>query len=156
MSIEVRSLLVRNRSGQFQCFERRESVRQWATRTISHNLANAYSIICLTVLKQDFVDSYRNLTLKSIMWLKWTSDFCPNAQYVLKLDDDLIVNVFNLVNHMMQLWRRAIARNASILCLVWNRMTVVRDQESKWYISKAEYSSDNFSTYCSGNSSSFI
>ena len=40
-----------------------------------------------------FQDTYHNLTLKTIMGLKWMSIFCPQAQYVLKTDDDIYVNV---------------------------------------------------------------
>ena len=40
-----------------------------------------------------FQDSYHNLTLKTVMGLKWTSIFCPHAQFILKTDDDIYVNV---------------------------------------------------------------
>lgn len=43
------------------------------------------------IVQQDFLDSYRNLTLKSIMALDWVVKHCPNAKYVLKTDDDVIV-----------------------------------------------------------------
>jgi len=51
-----------------------------------HNLYN-------DILQEDFEDTYHNLTLKTIMGLKWMSIFCPQAQYVLKTDDDIYVNV---------------------------------------------------------------
>ena len=34
-----------------------------------------------------------NLTLKSVMGLKWSAIFCPQAKFVLKTDDDIFVNV---------------------------------------------------------------
>ena len=40
-----------------------------------------------------FQDTYHNLTLKTIMGLKWTSIFCSQARFVLKTDDDIYVNV---------------------------------------------------------------
>ena len=34
-----------------------------------------------------------NLTIKSVMGLKWSAIFCPQARHVLKTDDDIFVNV---------------------------------------------------------------
>jgi len=45
------------------------------------------------ILQEDFEDTYHNLTLKTVMGLKWMSIFCPQAQHVLKTDDDIYVNV---------------------------------------------------------------
>ncbi len=38
-------------------------------------------------------DTYHNLTLKTVMGLKWASIFCPQAKFVLKTDDDIYVNL---------------------------------------------------------------
>ena len=40
-----------------------------------------------------FQDTYQNLTIKTVMGLKWMSIFCPKAKYVLKTDDDIFVNI---------------------------------------------------------------
>ncbi|XP_076030130.1 beta-1,3-galactosyltransferase 1-like [Oratosquilla oratoria] len=45
------------------------------------------------VLQEDFLDSYLNLTLKTVMGLKWAWRHCPQARFVLKTDDDMYVNV---------------------------------------------------------------
>ncbi|XP_055295183.1 beta-1,3-galactosyltransferase 5-like [Sitodiplosis mosellana] len=45
------------------------------------------------IIQGNFVDSYRNLTYKHTMALKWFSDNCPHVKYLLKLDDDVFVNV---------------------------------------------------------------
>ena len=41
------------------------------------------------IIRQDFLDTYNNLTLKTIMAFRWVMEFCPNAKVVLvgcKLD----------------------------------------------------------------------
>ena len=38
-------------------------------------------------------DTYTNLTLKTVMGLKWGAIFCPQAKYVMKTDDDIFINV---------------------------------------------------------------
>ena len=39
-----------------------------------------------------FQDSYYNMTIKSIMGLRYVTEECPHARYILKADDDVIVN----------------------------------------------------------------
>ena len=50
------------------------------------------------ILQWDFIDHYRNLTIKSILGLKWASDFCSTAKFVVKLDDDVFFNAANLMS----------------------------------------------------------
>lgn len=39
-----------------------------------------------------FVDSYNNLTLKTTFMINWVIQYCPQVQFVLKVDDDVLVN----------------------------------------------------------------
>ncbi|KAM7296828.1 beta-1,3-galactosyltransferase 1 isoform X1 [Ixodes scapularis] len=52
------------------------------------------------IIQGDFVDSYDNLTLKSVMMLQWTQSFCPSVDHVMKTDDDVYVNLDNLLPHL--------------------------------------------------------
>ena len=103
------------------------------------------------LIQEDFLDSYRNLTYKAIMALKWVSLYCMHAHFVLKTDDDVFVNLFAVVRHL-----RVVERDdgrpvrAFLQCMVWHRMKVVREPKSKWYISREEYRPNFFPTYCSG------
>ena len=45
----------------------------------------------------DIMDSYRNLSLKSVAGLQWTDQFCTGAMFVLKADDDAYVHLPILV-----------------------------------------------------------
>jgi len=100
------------------------------------------------IAQEDFVDSYRNLTYKAIMGLKWVSSYCMHAKFLLKSDDDIFVNIFSLVRHLQQI---SVERKKLLLCLVWYQMKVMRNPRSKWYLSPTEYPSDYFPTYCSGS-----
>ena len=86
------------------------------------------------IIQEDFIDSYKNLTYKGIMWLRWVSSYCPHALYVLKVDDDIFVNIFNLVAHISTVYKRAVGRERTVMCLVWTRMKVMRDTRSKWLV----------------------
>jgi len=49
------------------------------------------------IIQEGFVDSYNNLTLKSVMMLKWVLSNCHSVRYIMKTDDDMFVNINNLV-----------------------------------------------------------
>ena len=34
------------------------------------------------------------------MALKWINEYCNDAKFILKTDDDIIVNTFALINHL--------------------------------------------------------
>ena len=49
------------------------------------------------IVMGDFLDSYQNLTHKGLFGFQWIMDFCQNARIVLKVDDDVFVNIFRLL-----------------------------------------------------------
>ncbi|XP_055378511.1 beta-1,3-galactosyltransferase 1-like isoform X2 [Condylostylus longicornis] len=54
------------------------------------------------LIQEDFVDTYNNLTLKSVMMLKWIQQKClKKMKFVLKCDDDTFVNVPNLLHFLL-------------------------------------------------------
>ena len=48
------------------------------------------------IIREDFLDTYQNLTLKTLAGIKWTGQFCHQAEFVMKTDDDMYVNLVNL------------------------------------------------------------
>jgi hypothetical protein len=48
------------------------------------------------ILQEGFIDTYANLTVKSLMLLKWFSQECHKVPYVLKTDDDMYINLKQL------------------------------------------------------------
>ena len=88
------------------------------------------------LVQEDFEDSYRNLTYKGIMALKWISMHCPQSKYILKVDDDIIVNTFTLLRHLKSLNSHQVTRNKqkTVMCLVWSKMVVQREKDQKWFI----------------------
>ena len=49
------------------------------------------------ILQEDFVDSYNNLTLKSILTLKYYANLKKDKLLLLKTDDDSYVHVGELI-----------------------------------------------------------
>ncbi|XP_060081093.1 beta-1,3-galactosyltransferase 1-like [Ylistrum balloti] len=99
------------------------------------------------IVQEDFIDSYNNLTLKTLMGFKWANLFCSSAKFVMKTDDDVYVNVRNLLesvkNHEKQL-ENSVGGYCKHVALP------VRDSRFKWYASLRQYPRSVYPGYCSG------
>lgn len=102
------------------------------------------------IIQENYLDTYKNLTLKGIMSLKWIKQYCFNVKYILKLDDDEVVNTFKLLRHLKVLYDARLHTTRTIFCHHNVHMPVIRQKFSKWYLSKEEYENDEFTPYCSG------
>ncbi|GBM48585.1 Beta-1,3-galactosyltransferase brn [Araneus ventricosus] len=49
------------------------------------------------LVQADFIDSYYNNTIKTTMSFKWTFQYCPKAQFIMFVDDDMYVSTKNLL-----------------------------------------------------------
>uniref|UniRef100_A0A2R5LNB2 Hexosyltransferase n=2 Tax=Ornithodoros turicata TaxID=34597 RepID=A0A2R5LNB2_9ACAR len=97
-----------------------------------------------------FLDTYRNLTYKFVYGLKWVNDHCrKSVKYVVKIDDDALVNIFVLVEYLRTNITHDTGSN-SIHCLTWKRTRAVRNKHSKWFVTRREYPSTFYPTYCGG------
>lgn len=99
------------------------------------------------IVQENFLDSYRNLTLKSVAMLKWTFTYCPSAQYVLKADDDMFVNLEYLINVLKH---RRLKNTVIGMQIVGARP--IQDKNSKWYTPPWMFNGSVYPNYCSGTS----
>lgn len=94
----------------------------------------------------DFIDIYQNLTLKTIAMLKWAVDRCPKAKFLLKLDDDVSVNIPVLQN-IFNNWQQTNVEN------LWAgiRMTYKAIRSHAYNIvSYDQYPNNDYPYYASG------
>jgi len=130
-------------------YQRRIVIREtWSTRILFPDLRIVFMIgksldknlmkaieyeneIYQDIVQEDFIDSYKNLTYKGIMALKWISIYCSQTKYILKVDDDIVVNTFTLIKHLKFLDKHYSDRQNTILCLLWQAMIVMRDRLDK-------------------------
>lgn len=97
------------------------------------------------ILIGDFQDSYRNLTLKTLSGLKYASLYCSQARYVMKVDDDTLINFKTLVDTLTRS-----PKEDFITGYVCSRCRPMRDQNHKWYLSLQEYPRPFYPDYLKG------
>ncbi|KAL3209365.1 hypothetical protein MRX96_038233 [Rhipicephalus microplus] len=98
------------------------------------------------MVQADFVDSYRNLTLKSITMVRWASAYCSNANLVLKIDDDMLLNVWDLAARV----RTLSGVKRTLWGLLAQKWTPQRNPRSKWYVSSRAYRSSSYPDFLAG------
>ncbi|CAG5120305.1 unnamed protein product [Candidula unifasciata] len=79
----------------------------------------------------DFIDDYHNLTLKGVMGLRWVKDHCPNAAFVLKIDDDVLINMFTLVHLFLPQMK---TQKRTIFCKVFLNDSMLVERNGRWKV----------------------
>ncbi|XP_071152427.1 beta-1,3-galactosyltransferase 5-like [Mytilus edulis] len=104
------------------------------------------------IIQGNFIDSYRNLTYKLVFSLFWVKNFCNNAKFVIKMDDDIMVNIPLIVPYLKE--KLNAGQTSKVLeCKMITENIPVRDRNNKWFITREEYPFTKFLPYCAGHSS---
>ncbi|XP_045210740.2 UDP-GalNAc:beta-1,3-N-acetylgalactosaminyltransferase 1-like [Mercenaria mercenaria] len=100
------------------------------------------------IVQGSFIDSYHNLSHKSVMGYKWATKRCRNAKYVIKTDDDIVINMFRVFKSDI----RVMALNWNhVHCLRHTRAIILRGKCSKWYVESNQFKGRTFyPPYCNG------
>ncbi|VDM39971.1 unnamed protein product [Toxocara canis] len=119
------------------------------------------------IIQQNFLDAYKNLTLKGLAWLQFVVDYCSNVQYVMKTDDDVVFNLYGLVDYLRIHFSNSsrIDDENRFICGMMHNLTAPRDpskcrrnstfsNNKKTFICRCvtrdEYKFDEFPPYCMG------
>ncbi|XP_016985841.1 beta-1,3-galactosyltransferase 1 [Drosophila rhopaloa] len=131
--------------------------------------ANQYN----DILQENFADSYNNLTLKTVMALKYISQRCSSTSaFILKCDDDSFINVPNLLHFLlggtiplytdtvdyhfqntykvMSPWNRFNASGVVMYGHKFCNMEVDVDVKSPWYVPQYMFEGFKYPVYLSG------
>ena len=66
------------------------------------------------IVQGGFLDTYHNLSYKAILGNLWVSEFCNQAEFVVKTDDDMFVDLYE-VSHQFSQYLQHLFLNTS-----WN------------------------------------
>ena len=100
------------------------------------------------IAQGDFVESYKNLSYKHIMGLKHAVNFCPHTKYVLKMDDDIAVDIFQLLAHIKPNNISGLALAGAVM--MGQELHPLRDRSSKWFVTREEYALESYPPFVSG------
>lgn len=90
------------------------------------------------ILQWDFMDTFFNLTLKEVNFLKWFYTYCPRTRFIFKGDDDVFVNTHNLLQLIS--FRSEERRDAQLFVGdTISKAIPIRNRQSKYYIPKELY-----------------
>ncbi|XP_052819735.1 uncharacterized protein LOC128245576 [Mya arenaria] len=152
-------------------FERRNVMRKtWTNDTHYKSLGNVRTLFLLgtvndktvqtelenefkkhqDILQGDFVDAFKNLTHKGVMGYRWVSEWCRNAKYILKVDDNIVVHMFRLFTKVIPKYTN---KTKQILCnhILPGTMLIIREKKSQWYVNENHFKGQKFyPEYCSG------
>lgn len=79
----------------------------------------------------DFIDDYHHLVYKAMGWMKWVTEYCSSVKFVVKSDDDILIDVFGLRAYL-KVYEQT-KPEAKFHCYLWKEGVKVRtDPEDKW------------------------
>jgi beta-1,3-galactosyltransferase 1 len=96
------------------------------------------------VIREDFQDSYFNITIKVIGAIKWSVEYCSHVEYILRINDDIVVNSRRLISFLKGTWSQLRDRNGSFFKNTFFGMILrhsfpIRNPKSKWFMPSEEY-----------------
>ncbi|KAL2301656.1 hypothetical protein Nmel_011046 [Mimus melanotis] len=100
------------------------------------------------IIQQDFLDTYNNLTLKTLMGMRWVASYCSGARFAMKTDSDVFVNTMYLIEKLLRPLPPS-TQNYFTGHLMKGH-TPIRNKASKWYISEEEFPGKKYHPFCSG------
>ncbi|XP_013403037.1 lactosylceramide 1,3-N-acetyl-beta-D-glucosaminyltransferase-like [Lingula anatina] len=101
------------------------------------------------IAQEDFVEDFRNLTTKVMGIFKWAQTYCSNAQNVMVTDDQIVIDMYKLVPYVIE--HSGPGMQHFKLCYLYPCCTRVhRSRQTKYGLTKEEYKSNAFPSYCSG------
>ena len=98
------------------------------------------------ILQGTFYDSYHNLTLKTISMMYWVANHCSNIRYVLKVDDDMMLNM----QHICDFSEINPNFHKVIIGKLARKWKPHRDPRNKWYVPFKAYTGKYFPNFVTG------
>lgn len=84
------------------------------------------------IIQSNFIDSYRNLTIKTMMMLEWLSAHCSAAvTFAVKVDTDIFLHIPNLMDLLLL---PNTPKSSYMTGLVWWHSPVLRNPGNKFYM----------------------
>lgn len=103
------------------------------------------------IIQEDFVDVYRNNTVKTIMAFNWAVTNCVNSSFVYLVDDDYLVNVPKILKYL-RAYTKTKGRKNLYAGYRWEKAYPKRSNTSKWFVPEEDYPCKIWPPYVGGGS----
>ena len=155
-------------------FEKRNAIREtWTNNSHYPNLGNVRTLFVLgrsessdintkikqefetygDILQGDFTDSYHNITVKGVIAYKWLTERCRNAEIILKVDDDVFIDMFYFLTAHAPV---ILSKPDHISCRLLTRAKVMRNHNETWYVGSNQFVDERkYPPYCQGFMAAF-
>lgn len=97
------------------------------------------------LLQGDFLENYKNLTLKHLMGLKWVSSNCK-ANFLIKTDNDIVLDIFEILKLLQE---KKIEENTMSGYILRN-MKPIRISNNKWFATREDFPGEIYPDFLSG------
>lgn len=87
------------------------------------------------ILQWDFMDTFLNLTLKEVNFLRWFNIYCPTVPFIFKGDDDVFMNPINLLDLIGFKTQDGKLKDLFVGDTI-SKANPIRNHQSKYYIPK--------------------
>lgn len=152
-----------------EAFYTRQKIREtWASNLTNQNIALRFVVgwpenrDVFDLLLQEFFqlddlilydieDSYTNLYLKVYVAMQWQQVYCPNVDFVLKSDDDTVVDLVRLrwwIDNEFS--HRAAKHPSAAFGGLWRGVRAIRNRDHKWFVPRQLYPLSNYPPYLNG------
>ena len=104
------------------------------------------------IIQAEFQDSYHNLTLKTVLGVKWATENCPNVHFIMKTDHDTYITMSNLINFLSKLKEN----DYFYIGYTLKNTKVIRPGQTnnaklkRWEVSFVDYPYTHYPDYCAG------
>ena len=99
------------------------------------------------VVQESFIDTYNNLSLKTVALVRWASHYCQDSTFVVKADDDMYINVPRLLAKLRSQLDKG---PLFIIGFLHPDSRPFRTKGHKWYVPPSEFRHKKYPNYVSG------
>lgn len=82
--------------------------------------------------------------------MQWVEQHCPNVPYLVKSDDDMLIDVFKLRKYLLMKISSS-QDPRKIHCYYWSYGRIERNPNKKHFVSWHHFKEKRFPAYCSGS-----
>lgn len=100
------------------------------------------------IIQSNFMDSYYNNTLKTVMGMQWAVQTCKLTDFFFFVDDDFVVSIENLINLIKE--NKYNKYTHLYLGHIHAQSVPFRDPTHKWYVSTIEFPDDVYPPFAAG------